>query len=335
VTEKEHSPAVLILREFLHAQGDFVSGSQLAKLLGVSRVSIWSHLEKLKEQGYRFDALRSKGYRLISLPETLDEALVQARLTHAASEYRAIVLDEIDSTNADAERRLANGQATPFVVFSRQQTGGRGRLGRVWHSAENGNLYASYAFRPLASPASMSLFTLWMGVSICECVNALCKVSCKLKWPNDLHLDGKKVAGILTEARMDADIVRDIVLGIGLNVNSQTADWPPQLREIATSIRQSTQGAQDINQLASALTGRIAIAYRQFLDGKHRVQLKEKWPRYDSLLGEKITLLQGSIRISGTASGIDASGALVIEQADGSRHLARAGEVTIERPGAP
>jgi len=322
---------VLIIREFLAAGDDFVSGSQLAELIGVSRVSVWSYMEKLKAQGFDFEAVRSKGYRLTKVPDELNQALIQARLQHAAEEYQAIVLDEVDSTNSEAERRIANGERTPFVVLSRLQTVGRGRLGREWHSPQNGNLYSSYAFRPQISPSQMSLFTLWMGINICECINSLCQVSCKIKWPNDLHIDGKKVAGILTEARMEADLVLNVVLGIGLNVNSDGADWPDELKEIATSLNQASGREFDINKLVSTLSGRIAIAYKKLLDGSHRAELKERWSRYDTLDGKEISLLQGESRISGIASGIDSNGSLIIERPDGTRYLARAGEVTIEK----
>ncbi len=322
---------VLIIREFLAAEGDFVSGRELAELIGVSRVSVWSYMEKLKTQGFDFEAVRSKGYRLTKTPDTLNQPLIQARLQHAAGKFTAIVLDEVDSTNSEAERRIANGEETPFVVLSRLQTVGRGRLGRVWHSPQNGNLYASFAFRPQISPSQMSLFTLWMGINICECINSICRVSCQVKWPNDLHIAGKKVAGILTEARMEADQVLNAVLGLGLNVNSDGADWPEELQTIATSLSQSAGETFDINKLVSAITGRIAIAYKQLADGSHRAALKERWPRYDTLAGKHVSLIQGESRISGTANGIDSSGSLVIERDDGSRFLARAGEVTIEK----
>lgn len=323
------TPNTLILREFLAADGDFVSGSDLAELIGVSRVSVRAYMEKLKAQGFDFEAVRSKGYRLIKVPNTLNQALIQARLQHAAADFQAIVLDEIDSTNSEAERRIASDEPTPFVICARKQTSGRGRLGRVWHSPDNGNLYASYAFRPQISPSQMSLFTLWMGVNICECINSLCRISCQVKWPNDLQIDDKKVAGILTEARMEADLVLNVVLGIGLNVNGNEADWPAELRSRATTLSQAAGRTFEINQLVSALTGRIAIAYKQLVDGTHRAALKKRWPRYDTLYGKSVSLLQGETCIDGIAKGIDSSGSLVIERPDGTRTLARAGEVTL------
>lgn len=322
---------VLIVRELLAAETDFVSGSELAEIIGVSRVSIWSYMEKLKDQGFEFEAVRSKGYRLTQTPAELNQVLIQARLTHAASNFQASVRDVVDSTNSEAERRLANGDATPFVVIAKEQTKGRGRLGRQWHSAANGNAYASFAFRPQISPTQMSLFTLWMGINVCECISSLYRTQCMVKWPNDLHISGKKIAGILTEARMETDLVRDVVLGIGININSSDDDWPEALSSIATSLFQATGQRFDPNRLMAALIGRIAIAYNQFLEGEHRTALKDKWPRFDTLAGKTIALEQGPNQISGIARGIDSNGSLIIEKDDGSRFLARAGEVTLSK----
>ena len=161
------STEVLILKELLSAKGDFVSGSRIAESLGISRVAIWSHMEKLRSQGFNFEAIRSKGYRLTQRPNTLNGALISASLPRAAEALRIVLREEIDSTNSEAERLLANDEPAPFLILAKLQTQGRGRFGRVWHSSENGNLYASFAFRPEISPARLSTFTLWMGINIC------------------------------------------------------------------------------------------------------------------------------------------------------------------------
>lgn len=322
---------ILIIRELLEAGDDHVSGSRLAEILEVSRVSVWSYMEKMRTEGFDFEAVRSKGYRITSFPEYLNETLVSSLFTRAAEQLNAIVLEQVDSTNSEAERHLANNEPTPFVILAKEQTKGRGRMGRVWHSPQNGNLYSSFAFRPQISPTGMPLFTLWMGINLCECLISLCRVECSVKWPNDIHINGKKVAGILTEARMETDQVLDIILGIGLNVNGTAEDWPEKLSQIATSLRQATGQALDLNRLTAAIAGRIMIAYRQFLDGKHRAILKEKWPQYDTLAGKQVSLQQGNHEVSGTANGIDSSGSLIIEKTDGTRFLARAGEVTLKK----
>ncbi len=322
---------VMILRELLDAKDKFISGNHIAERLGISRVAIWSHMEKLRSQGFDFEAVRSKGYRLTLRPSSLNQALIRALLPRSAKDLKIVVCDRIDSTNSEAERLLANGQETPVLVLAREQTSGRGRLGRQWHSPDNGNLYASFAFRPEVSPARLSTFTLWMGLNICECINSFFRIESNIKWPNDIHIDGRKVAGILTEARMDADQTRDVVLGIGLNVNGDTIDWPQELKAIATSIRQETGTAQDINRFTAAIAGRVMLAYEQFVSDSHRTAMKEKWNTYDALEGRSVGLIQGNDKITGIARGIDVHGALILERTDGSKILIRAGEVTIEK----
>jgi len=321
----------LILGELLAAKQDFASGNSLADRLGISRVAVWAHMEKLREQGFEFEAVRSKGYRIARYPETLNQSLIQAMLPSHAQELRVIAHEEIDSTNSEAERLLANDATDPILVLSRSQTQGRGRFGREWHSAENGNLYASFAFRPRVPPARLSTFTLWMGVNICTCLNSYFRIQSNVKWPNDIHIDGKKVAGILTEARMDSDHTRELILGVGLNINSSTADWPAELQSIATSIRQITGRKADLNQFTAILAGRVYQAYDQFIADTYRSAMKEMWSDYDLLINRKISLLHGTSRIYGIARGIDLHGALVLEREDGSKVQIRAGEVTIEK----
>lgn len=322
---------IQILRSLLSADDNYVSGNDLADQLGISRVAIWSHMEKMRSQGFDFEAIRSKGYRMTAMPKELNASLVQALLTSAAGQIEIEVHDEIDSTNSEAERLLANDKPAPFAIMARQQSSGRGRLGRVWHSPQNGNLYVSFAFRPLVSPARLSTFTLWMGLNICEAINEFCGIRSNVKWPNDLQIDGKKVAGILTEARMDADQTRELVLGIGLNINAEDTDWPEELKAIATTIRTAAGTEQDINRVAAALTDCVVDAYQQFLSDEHRATFKSKWQTLDALRGKQVSLMQGEARISGKAAGIDSHGALIVVKKDGTLYHARAGEVTLEK----
>ena len=214
-----NSPEFIILCELLDHDPDFVSGTALARKLGMSRVGVWMHMEKLRAQGFEFEALRNHGYRIRRPPAELNPLLVQAYLKPRRQPLDLLWLPEIDSTNAEAERQLAAARPTPFVVLARRQSLGRGRFGRVWHSAGHGNLYASFVFRPRLEPGRMSTFTLWMGANLCDLVANFCSLQPGLKWPNDLYFGGRKFGGMLTEARIDADQIRDLVFGLGLNVN--------------------------------------------------------------------------------------------------------------------
>ena len=126
-----------------------------------------------------------------------------------------------------------------------------------------------------------------MGVNICACLNSYFRIQSNVKWPNDIHIDGKKVAGILTEARMDSDHTRELILGVGLNINSSTADWPAELQSIATSIRQITGEKADLNQFTAILAGRVYQAYDQFIADSYRSEMKEMWSDYDLLINRK------------------------------------------------
>ena len=325
------SPEVVILRELLEHESAFVSGSALAKKLGMSRVGVWTHMEKLREQGFAFEAVRSRGYRIVEKPTTLTPVLIQAYLKTRAARVSLVCLPEVDSTNSEAERQLAAGHAVPLVVLSRRQTAGRGRFGRAWHSVDRGNLYASFVFRPQLEPARMQTFTLWMGLNVCDLIANFTRLQPGLKWPNDLLFDGRKIGGMLTEARIDADQIRDLVFGLGLNVNGSPAALPRELAPHATSLAACLGQPLDLNRLTAALVGRVLLAYNHFVEGGYQDQFADLWNRYDLLRGRTISLLQGTRRFTGVATGIDDEGSLLIRTDAGRPLRFRAGEVTLEK----
>lgn len=322
---------IVIVRSLLAAGDGFVSGTTLANSLGMSRVAVWQHMEKLREQGFSFEAMRARGYRLRARPSELNAILLRAQLAPSVRDFPVEVVDEIDSTNDEVSRRLAAGETAPFAVFSRRQTRGRGRFGRTWHSEANGNLYVSFGFRPLLPPTRMQTFTLWMGANLCELLANFCRSSPSLKWPNDLLFSGRKAGGILTEARVDSDHIRDLVLGLGLNLNSPAAGWPEDLAERAISLAEQTHAPLDASRFAAALVGRVHDAYERFVQGSYLDSFADLWNRHDMLRGRTITVIQGEERTSGTAAGIDDEGSLILRTPTGQTRRFRAGEVTLEK----
>jgi BirA family biotin operon repressor/biotin-[acetyl-CoA-carboxylase] ligase len=323
----------LILRELLAAEPGWVSGGAIASKLGVSRVSIWHQMEKLRAQGFGFEAMPARGYRLSRRPKMLHAGLVEAQLKVRRKGFTFMVLDEVDSTNDECARQLAAGRTAPFAVFALRQTRGRGRFGRVWHSEANGNLYSSFAFRPRIAPERMQTFTLWMGVTICELVSKFVPVKPGVKWPNDIVFDGRKAGGMLTEARVDADQIRDLVFGLGLNVNSPPADWPSELGRRAVSLSELAGEQVDLHRLTAALIGRVLLAYERFTDGDHVGMFAELWNKYDVLRGKEITLSEGGRKRRGKVLGVDDVGSLLIRDDHGRTRGFRAGEVTVEKAG--
>ncbi|HVU22755.1 MAG TPA: biotin--[acetyl-CoA-carboxylase] ligase [Opitutus sp.] len=320
----------VILREMLaHAPG-FTSGNALAAKLGMTRVSVFLHIEKLRAQGFTFETATARGYRIARTPPDLHLALIQAHLK-GRRDLEITLLDEVDSTNDAAARDLAAGRAAPFVILARRQTRGRGRLGREWHSEPGGNLYSSFAFRPRLAPGRMANFTLWMGVNLCELVANFTHLAPGVKWPNDLLFDGRKCGGMLTEARVDADQIHELVFGLGLNVNGPAQPWTGELARRATSLAAQAGGPIDLNHFAAALIGRVLLAYEQFVEGDHAETFADLWQRYDVLRGQPVALLHGRDRIAGTAMGIDDEGSLLIRGGNGRLQRFHAGDVSIEK----
>jgi len=322
---------VVIVRELLAAGEGFVSGTKLAAQLGMSRVAIWAHMEKLRAHGFAFEAVRRKGYRLTGRPTGLDEVLLRAMLNHRVASPTVVFLPEVDSTNTEAERRLALDEQTPFVVIARAQSQGRGRLGRKWVSEDRGNLYASFAFRPELRPSRMQDFTLWMGVNVCEALANSCRLDVGVKWPNDILHSGRKLGGMLTEARIDADHTRDVVFGLGLNLNSQRADWPADIAGRTTSVAEAAGQAIDVNHVAVAIISRVLRAFERFVGDDYREDFNRLWERFDLLRGRRVGVLFGDRRVEGVADGIDPTGGLKLRDDKGQIHRCHAGDVTIEK----
>lgn len=332
-TEHAADPdAVRILAALVEAGTGFVSGSLLAAELGVSRPAVHGKLERLREAGFTVEAVRNRGYRLEGQPEVVHPALLRVELDRRGSTLPAAYFPVIDSTNNEAERRVASGRSGPFAVVSSCQTRGRGRLGREWHSASAENLYLSLLFEPNIPPQQLQHFTLWAGIHICRLLQEMVPgAPLRVKWPNDLHCGGRKIAGMLTEAKMDADSIRSIVFGIGLNVNSNPNDYPGPLRHLATSLHAVRGEPLPLSQLAARVIHGVELAYAASINGAGEEDLQAAWAPLDALAGQTVTALRQDAAITGTAAGIDAGGALLLKLEDGRTEAIRAGDVTLKK----
>lgn len=319
-----------ILLAFLEADGAAVSGDQLARSLGVSRVAIWGRLEKLREQGFEFEAAPRKGYRLAGTPAGAHGPWVDAHLRRLRCRLPCAVLPKVDSTNSEAERRLAAGDEAPFAVLARAQGAGRGRLGRTWRSDRPGNLYLSLALRPFLEVGRLGPFTVWMGLALCEHLEASLGARLGLKWPNDLlDPEGRKVAGMLTEARVDSDLVRDLVFGLGLNLEGPGDDWPADLRRSAGSLSALAGRRLDPSAVAAGVLAALEGAWEAFADGSYRRRFRRLHERHDALAGKAVRVTLRGKPLAGTAEGVDDDGALRLRTAAGKLVRVASGEVTL------
>ena len=324
--------ALTILRALLESPATFVSGSLLAEQLGMSRPAIHGKLEKLREQGFEVEAVRNKGYRLSKEPEVLHPDLIRYYIEQIGAPMDVLYFPVIDSTNSEAERQLSRSHHSPFAIASSCQTKGRGRLGRDWHSATADNLYLSVVFEPNIPPQALQHFTLWAGIHTCRALRAYVpKAPLKIKWPNDLHCEGRKFAGMLTEAKMDADSMRSIIFGIGLNVNSNPAKYPDALRKTATSLYAIGGAELSLNQIAATVITAIQTAYDTCILGVGTENIVDAWAPLSSLNGQLVTVVMNGQEVTGTATGIDASGALLLQLPDGRTQAICAGDVTLKK----
>lgn len=324
--------ALTILRALLAEPGAFVSGSVLAEQLDISRPAIHGKLEKLRDQGFEVEAIRNKGYRLVKEPEVLHAGLLRHYTEQAGSSMDALYFPAIDSTNSEAERQLSFGRKSPFAIASSCQIKGRGRLGRDWHSATADNLYLTVVFEPNIPPQALQHFTLWAGIHICRALQSLVpKAPLKIKWPNDLHCGGRKFAGMLTEAKMDADSLRSIIFGIGLNVNSNPAKYPKEIRKTATSLYAVHGEELALNQIAATVITATKSAYDACILGEGSENIVDAWTPLSSLNGQNVTAIMNGKEVTGIASGIDETGALLLQSSDGSMQAIRAGDVTLKK----
>lgn len=328
-------PDALILSAFLESGEKYVSGEFLAARLGVSRVSIWNRMKKLEEDGFRFHAVRNRGYQLQQEPEGLYPALLRAHGHHQRLPWPLHAFASIDSTSSEVERRLIEGEPAPFAVIASAQTLGRGRLGRTWTSPNCGNLYLSLALRPEMPPARMQTFTLWFGVKVARALAALTGLPMAIKWPNDLICRGRKIAGMLTEARVDNDRLKDLVFGLGLNLNAQSHHFPEPLRDKASSLALEAGRTFPLHRLAIQILKVLDDAWQSMEEGDVTPELLRQWPALDCLEGKTVQLAEGNRLLAGVARGIDAQGSLLLETEEGTLQRIRSGDVSLQGAYAP
>jgi len=311
---------------WLRASTAPLSGEELARRLGCSRAAVWKQIGALRRLGYRIEARRAHGYALAAAPDRLGPAELAP---HLAGRWRDIRwLAETDSTQRVARELGRAGVPEGTVVIAEAQTAGRGRLGRTWHSPRGVNLYCSIVLRPPLSPAAVPQVALVAGVAAAAALAETPGLAPRLKWPNDVLIDGRKVAGILTEMEAEVERVHHVILGIGVNLNAPRAAFPPELRERATSLFLATGRRVD----RAAVTGRLLAAlearYGRFLEGGFEA-VRAEWESYSCLTGTDVRVASAEGEMAGRVLGLDTDGALMLARPDGTSTRIVAGEVTV------
>ena len=318
-----------LLKAFAEAGRNYISGSALAEQLGGSRNALWKTVKALESEGYIIDSVTAKGYRLSAESNHLSAPLISAKVKASVIGSRIVVLDETDSTNNYAKEITAKGTPNGTVIVADRQTAGKGRMGRSFVSPAGKGLYMSVILHPDFSIQTAPMITSAVAVATAEAIESLCKADVKIKWVNDLYLNGKKIVGILTEASVDMEMrALDIaVIGIGINVRSVGDSFDAELSSRATSIQDETGAVLDRNELCAAVINRLDACLDKI---ENREYLRE-YRRRELLTGNMITARVGSETVTGKAVGIDRNANLMIETENGIVRSLSSGEANLCR----
>jgi len=311
---------------FLAEGGDeFTSGAALSDKLGLSRTAVWKHVEQLRKLGYRIEAIPSRGYRLTEIPDRLTSLELDPLLSTRDLGVTLHAFERVESTNVTAFRLAQDGAAHGEIVIAEEQTEGKGRRGRSWSSPPGKNLYFSVVLRPELPPSRAAELTLVSAVALAETLRDA-GVKAEIKWPNDVQVGGKKIAGILTELSADTEKVHFVIVGVGVNLNCEAEDLAPEVRELATSLK----AARGQRVLRALFTAALWTRLETWLD-RHAAEgfgpVREAWRSLSSTLGQEVLVKSESKELRGIAEDIDDAGALLIRRSDGVVERVLAGDV--------
>lgn len=321
--------ALAVLQHLTGASGD-VSGEWLSGQLGLSRMAISKAVAQLRAQGYHIDSAPHRGYRLTGVTDLPVASAVQPLLTTRMLGRHWVFESEMPSTNRAAAALALAGVPHGLVVTADAQTQGRGRLGRSWHSPAGVNLYASLVLRPALAVARVPQIALVTAVALCRALCAVCPtVPVGVKWPNDLWVGSRKLAGVLCEMDAEVDRVRHVVVGVGLNVNTTAAELPAELAERATSLRLEQGSVVSRPRVMAAFLNAFEPALDEWLRAEDLGPFIAELERHSVLNGRRIRVDLGRRCLEGTAVGVAADGRLRLRAAAGAEVLVSSGDAHI------
>jgi len=305
-----------IIHLFAERPNEFISGEQLSEQLQCSRTAVWKHISALRNLGYEFEAAPRKGYRLIRRPDKLSESVLTAGLRTTTFGRSIRLFDRIGSTQEAARELAEQGEPEGTVVIAEQQTAGKGRMGRSWHSPYGKGLWMTLLLRPRIPIHFAPQLTLMSAVAVCRAIRQCAAVPAAIKWPNDLLIGGKKVCGILLESSAEDERLRYVLVGIGTSVNLTVEDFPDELRDVATSLRIAAGREQNRAELFHAILYEFERWYNLYQENGFD-PVRRAWEALAVSLGGRIRARTPHGYVEGTARSIDDSGALAVETEDG------------------
>ncbi|MBT1073537.1 biotin--[acetyl-CoA-carboxylase] ligase [Pelotalea chapellei] len=314
-------PKTHAILNLFHQREGFVSGEALSRELAVSRTAIWKHIKTLREAGYVIEAIPSRGYQLTATPDNLSAEEIERHLSSAIIGRRLICLAETTSTNSDAFRLAEQGAPEGAVVFADTQSGGKGRMGRRWVSPPGVNLYCSVILRPEIMPYEAPQLTFLSAVAVARAIELTTPIIPEIKWPNDVLVRGRKIAGLLNEMSAETDGTNFVILGMGINLNMAANQFPSDMRYPATSLCLELGRAVERVPFAATLLNELDRLYNEFQVYGFR-PVREEWQQRCNAYGRELTVSDGDCEITrGAFEGIDDDGALLVRSRKGLERI--------------
>ncbi len=305
--------------------GKYVSGEALSSRLHISRTAVWKHIRELRRKGYLIQAAPRKGYCLTQRPDLLLPEEIKRYLNTTSVGKKIECWRTIDSTNRRAKELASQGALQGTVVVSREQTVGRGRVKNKWFSPAGG-IWFSVILTPQIIPQKASLFNLLASLAVVNGIQKVSAVPLQIKWPNDIYLGKRKLAGILTEISAEMDQVNSIVVGVGINAKVDSSSFPDEIKKTAASLWEETEEELFLPEILGEILNQLELLYQRS-EKEGFEGILEEWRGYDLLKGRDISIDTPSGRVSGKAAGVNSRGALLLESEEENIEAVLAGTV--------
>ena len=313
------------LIKWLKESDDFISGEEISKRLGITRASVWKHIKNLKDLGYEIEGVSRKGYKLISSPDIIipDEVLQGLNTKFIGREIKHF--QEIDSTNNFA-KTLDGSAPDGTVIVAEKQTGGKGRLGRVWSSLKGG-LYFTLFLTPKIDPMKASKLTQVAAAALVKVLRDK-NINAEIKWPNDIYLNGKKLTGILTEMKCEIDCINYIIIGIGINVNIDSSGFNDEVKETATSLLIEEGHKFNRTEILTSFLNIFENLYVDVIENDDFSDVVSLCRKYSMLIDKQAYWINGKNKVKVTCLGLNDNGELVVKTENGEEKSILSGEIT-------
>jgi len=291
--------------------GQYISGQEISNNLGISRTAVWKHINALREDGYSIDSQFGKGYRLLHMNEYVTSEKVLLGLKCKLFAGNILHFHEVESTNEEAKKFAERGYPEGTLVIAEKQIAGKGRMGRYWQSPSTG-LWTSILLKPPIPPRDAPKLALLTAAALQTTLDKDFNIKAKIKWPNDLLVDNKKICGILTEMKGEMDRINYIINGVGINVNQDPADFPEELANTATSLKVIKGVEVDRLLLLQRYLETLEEFYLDFLrngfERTRRICIENS-----HTIGNIVTIYSADKEYTGEAVNLGNDGALIIK----------------------